>query len=169
MDIIAAIRTKRAVRQFEDRPLPGDVVEAIVNAGRLAGSAKNMQPWSFVVIRDRVTLQQLAQCGEWCGHLASAAMGVALVTPDPFLRLTVGFDLGRAAQNMMLAAWELGVGSVMATIYHNNRVAGLLNIPADHVVPWCISFGYPVQDPTQRPARKGQRRPVDEVVHWEKW
>ena len=169
MNVSDAIRSKRAIRQFQDKALPDEVVKAIVNAGRLSGSAKNRQPWSFVVVRERAALEGLATCGEYCGHLAGAAMAVALVTPDPFQRLSVPFDLGRTTQNMMLAAWEQGVGSVMATIYQPDKAREVLGVPADHVVPWCISFGYPLEDPSQRPPHKGGRRPFEDVVHWERW
>lgn len=169
MNVADAIQGKRAVRQFQDRPLPDDVVEAILNAGRLSGSAKNTQPWAFVVVRERAALEQLATCGAFAGHMAGAAMVVALVTPDPFARLTVPFDLGRTTQNMMLAGWEKGVGSVMATIYQPDRVSEILGLPEGYGVPWCISFGYPLEDTSARPPHKGGRRIFDEVVHWEQW
>ena len=76
MNVGDAIQSKRAVRQFQDKPLPDEVVEAIVNAGRLSGSAKNRQPWSFVLVRERATLNQLATCGAFAGHLAGAALDV---------------------------------------------------------------------------------------------
>ena len=145
------------------------MVKAIVNAGRLSGSSKNTQPWSFVAVRERAALEQLATCGQYAGHLAGAAMAVALVTPDPFTRSSVPFDLGRATQNMMLAAWGHGVGSVMATIYQPDKAAEILGVPDEYVIPWCISFGYPLEDPSQRPPRVGGRRSFDEVVHWETW
>jgi nitroreductase len=169
MNVMDAIRSKRAVRQFQDKPLPDEVVETIVDAGRLSGSAKNRQPWSFIVVRDRAALEGLSTCGEFCGHLAGAAMAIALVTPDPHQRLSMPFDLGRTTQNMMLAGWELGVGSVMATIYQPNKAAEILGVPPDYVIPWCISFGYPLEDPSRRPPRKGGRRTFEDVVHWDRW
>lgn len=162
------IRTKRAVRQFRDEPLPESIVRQILEAGRLSGSAKNMQPWHFVAAQERNTLTALSKCGAFAGHLAGAALGVALVTEDPFLRLTVPFDLGRAAQNMMLAAWSLGVGSEMATIYQSDRACEILGVPPAYTIPWCISFGYPAQSP-DHPPRKGGRRSFGEVVHRERW
>src|SRR5919109_160021 len=113
MDVSEAIRTKRAVRQFEPRPLPEAAVRAILNAGRRAQSSKNTQPWHFVAVQQRVTLEALAQLGNWAGHLAGAALGVVLVTPDPAIRWSIMFDTGQAAAYMQLAAWELGVGSCL--------------------------------------------------------
>ncbi|HOA25059.1 MAG TPA: nitroreductase family protein [Aggregatilineales bacterium] len=167
--VYEAIRTKRAIRHFRDEPLPEDVVERILNAGRLSGSAKNMQPWHFIAVRNRDTLRALSECGRFAGHLAGAALGVALATFDPFYRLTVPFDLGRAAQNMMLTAWELGVGSVMATMYRPDRARDILQAPPDVTIPWCISFGYPADADHRSPAAKGGRRPAADVIHYEKW
>jgi nitroreductase len=162
-----AIKTRRAVRQFTDEPLPEEAVMRILNAGRLSGSAKNRQPWHFVAVHDRATLRALSACGTSAGHLAGAALGVAIVA-DPFERLTVPFDLGRSAQNMILSAWEMGIGSVMATIYQPDKARDILGVPPEFTIPWCISFGYPAE-PTTRPARKDGRRQFEDVVHWERW
>jgi nitroreductase len=166
--VIDLVKSKRAVREFTDQPLAPDLIRQILDAGRLAGSAKNMQPWHFVAIERKETLVELSRCGQFAVHLAGASLGVALVTPDPVLRLTVPFDLGRAAQNMMLAAWAAGIGSEMATIYQPDRAREILGVPDGFTVPWCISFGYPAQ-PEPRPARKGGRRPPEDVFHFETW
>lgn len=163
------IKAKRAVRNFRDEPLPPEVVERIVNAGRLSGSAKNMQPWQFVAVQNRATLEALSECGAFAGHLAGAALGIALVTPDPFYRLTVPFDLGRATQNMMLTAWELGVGSVMATMYRPDRARDILGVPPEYTIPWCISFGYPAEQQSRLAGVRGGRLSPEDVVHYEKW
>ena len=162
------IRTKRAVREFTDQAISDDVVANILTAGRLSGSAKNMQPWHFVAVQDRETLITLSQCGAFAGHLAGAALGIVLATPDPFFRLTVPFDLGRAAQNMMLTAWAEGIGSEMATIYNSDQARDVLGIPPDFVVVWCISFGYPAETAPRQPRKDGRRKP-GEVIHFEKW
>jgi nitroreductase len=162
------IKSKRSVREFMDRPLPSELVSQILDAGRLAGSAKNMQPWHFVAIQRGETLSALSQCGVYAGHLAGASLGVGLVTANPFLRLTVPFDLGRAAQNMMLTAWAAGIGSEMATIYQPDRAREILGVPSGYTIPWCISFGYPASE-EPRPARKGGRRSAEDVFHFETW
>jgi nitroreductase len=167
-EVFETIKAKRAIRQFRDEPLPEEVTRLILEAGRLSGSAKNMQPWHFIAVQERDTLKKLAACGAYAGHLSGAALGVALVTADPFYRLSVPFDLGRATQNMMLTAWSLGVGSVMATIYQPDRACDILLVPAEYTIPWCISFGYPAE-PVERPARKGGRRTSQEVIHRERW
>lgn len=165
MTVEEAIRTLRAVRQFTDQPLSEDDVTAILNAGRRAQSSKNSQPWQFVAVRERATLQQLATTGTYAGHLAGAALGVVLTAGEPG-----GYDLGQATSYMMLAAWERGIGSCIATIYEPDQARAILGIPADQDVHWALSFGYPAQEQaTATPPRKGGRRPLAELVHWERW
>ncbi len=163
MNVTDAVRTFRAVRQFTDQPLPDDVTRAILNAGRRAQSSKNTQPWLFVAVRERETLRQLSKCGTYAGHLAGAALGVVLVATSE-----TPYDLGQATAYMQLQAWELGVGSCIATIYDPDQAKAILGIPADHYVRYALSFGYPAPD-DRRPAGlvKGGRHAFEEVVHWE--
>ena len=169
----AAIARKRAIRQFADRPLRADHLDRILQAGRRSGSSKNLQRWTFIVCRDRDHLQELSSLGPWAGHVAGAAAAVALVTPDPHgpdQPLSVMFDLGLAAENMMLVAWELGIGSVPATVYEHERARALLGYPADQHCEYLLSFGYPADpDDLTRPPRSGGRRPLDEMVRQERW
>lgn len=170
MNVSEAIRFKRAIRQFKDEPLPEEVVYAILNAGRRAQSSKNTQPWHFIAIREKATLKALSECGPWAGHLAGAALGVALVSEDPGQRFQVLFDLGQAAAYMQLAAWELGIGSCPATIYEPDRAREILGFPDDLHLRFALSFGYPLEeDKITAPPKKGGRRTFDETVHWEKW
>jgi nitroreductase len=104
MNVSEAIRTKRAVRQFQDEPLPSQAVRAILNAGRRAQSSKNIQPWQFIAVQDTATLGAMAKLGNYAGHLAGAALGVAILTPQPDQRFSVMFDAGQAAAYMQLAA-----------------------------------------------------------------
>ncbi len=173
MDTWQAIDSTRAVRQFADRPLEPEHLWRILDAGRRAGSSKNLQRWDFIVCTDRAHLEELSLVGEYAGHLAGAAAGVALITPDPAgpdEPLSVMWDLGRAAQNMTLAAWELGIGSVPATVYDQILARQLLGYPADRHCEYILSFGYPA-DPSvlTRPKRRGGRKTLDEIVHRERW
>lgn len=170
MDVHEAIRTKRAVRAFTDVPVPEDVIRRILNAGRRAQSSKNTQPWNFVVVRDRERLRQLSECGTYAGHMAGAAFAVAIVTGDPSVRWSIPFDTGQAAAYMQLAAWEMGVGSCLASIYEPEQAKAILGIPADLFFDVAISFGYPTPEQRRREVvKKGGRRPFEEVVHWERW
>jgi nitroreductase len=172
MDTWTAINTIRAVRRFAPRPLEEAHLERILNAGRRAGSSKNEQRWAFVVVRDREHLRELSEVGAYAGHLAGAAAAVALVTPEAtgHRRDSIMWDCGRAAQNMVLAAWELGIGSVPATVYDHALASRLLGLPADQRCDFLLSFGYP-QDPSKLTAsnRAGGRLSLDEVVHRERW
>lgn len=170
MTVADAIRTKRAVRQFAPQPLPDDIVRGIVNAGRRAQSSKNTQPWHFIAIRERPVLQALSRFGPFAGNLAEAALGVALLTPDPARRWSIIFDAGQAAAYMQLAAWELGVVSCLASIYESDAARKLLGFPDDLHLHVALSFGYPA-DPSvlTAPPRLGGRRPFEESVHFERW
>jgi nitroreductase len=173
METWQAIRTKRMIRRFADRPVEPGHLERILDAGRHAGSSKNLQRWDFVVVTDRDRLGELAAVGRYAGHLAGAAAAVALVTPDPRAPgapVSVTWDLGIAAQNMMLAAWELAIGSCPATVYDHDLARRLLGYPPDRDCEYILSFGYPA-DPADltRPPKVGGRRHLDEVVHPERW
>ncbi|MFZ5819032.1 MAG: nitroreductase family protein [Chloroflexota bacterium] len=170
MNVSEAIRMKRAVRQFQDQPLPGEVVRAILNAGRRSQSSKNTQPWHFVAIQDKTTLKALSQCGTWAGHLSGAALGVAILTTDPAEKFQTMFDAGQAAAYMQLAAWELGVGSCLASIYEAEKAREILGFPTEWHLRIALSFGYPVEDKTlSAPPQKGGRRLLEEIAHWERW
>jgi nitroreductase len=168
-----AVRSRRVIRRFADRPLDPAHLERILHAGRRANSSKNQQRWSFIVCQDRGHLQELGAVGRWAGHLAGAAVGIALVSPDPKTAdapLSIMFDLGQAADSMMLVAWELGIGSVPATVYDHGLVQRLLGYPDGQHCEFLLSFGYPA-DPAdlERPLRPGGRRPLEDLVHRERW
>lgn len=170
MNVSEAIRTKRAVRQFQDTPLPEDSLHAILNAGRRSQSSKNSQAWQFVAIRDRETLKALSTCGEWAGHIAGAALAVAILTPDPAEKFQRLFDAGQAAAFMQLAAWELGIGSCPASIYDAEKARQILGFPAEWHMRLVLSFGYPLEEQALSAApKKGGRREFEDVVHWDRW
>jgi nitroreductase len=172
METWNAIDTIRVVRRFAPRPLDESHLERIVNAGRRAGSSKNQQRWAFVVARDRQHLRELSRVGDFASHLAGAAAAVALVTPEAsgHDRDSIMWDCGRAAQNMVLAAWDLGIGSVPATVYDHALAARLLGLPDDRRCDFLISFGYP-EDETKltAPNKAGGRLALEDMVHWERW
>jgi nitroreductase len=174
MDILAAIKTLRSVRQYRDEPIPQAVIERIVEAGRWAGSAKNTQPWQFVIVRRRELLAQLATCGAYASHLREAACAIVVVTPTAS---HAAFDAGRAIQNMLLAAWADGVGSCVVTLSQQEAARRILAIPADQTVQQAVALGYP--QPGVPPMVEGRplrdvlaslgRRPIGELVSYETW
>lgn len=172
MDAWRDINTVRVVREFTDRPLAPEHLARILNAGRRTGSSRNEQRWAFIVISDRAHLRELAKVGAYAGHLARAAAAVALVTPDAtgMKDRSIMWDLGRAAQNMVVAAWELGIGSVPATVFNHELASRELGLPDDQRCDFLLSFGYPA-DPTvlSAPNRRGGRKRLSEIVHDERW
>lgn len=170
MNVSEAIRTKRAVREFQDQALPEDLAHAILNAGRRSQSSKNSQTWQFVAIRDKGVLKALSECGQWAGHIAGAALAVAILTPEPTEKFQIMFDAGQAAAFMQLAAWELGVGSCPASIYDAEKARAILGFPAEWHLRIALSFGYPLEAKTfSASPKKGGRREFDDVVHWDRW
>lgn len=166
--VYEAIKTKRAVRQFAEQPIPDEIVREILNAGRLSGSSKNTQPWHLVAVRDRDVLRALSEAGTFAGHLAGAALGVVLVQEEGGPGRPE-FDFGRASQNMMLAAWAHGIGSVMAYFHEAEKAAEAIGLPEGYRAYWGISFGYPAEEQQAPSVVSGGRRPFDEVVHWDRW
>ena len=170
MNVSEAVRTKRAVRKFQDNPLPKEIVTAILNAGRRSQSSKNEQTWHFIAIQDKKILRDLSECGQWAGHIADAALAVAILTPDPTAKFQTMFDAGQAAAFMQLAAWELGVGSCPASIYEPEKARQILGFPSELHLRIALSFGYPAdEEKLSAPLKKGGRRSLDEVAHWNKW
>ncbi len=170
MNVADAIRTKRAVRRFAPRPLPDEAVRAILNAGRRAPSAKNMQPWHFLAIRDRQVLLALSKLGTYAGHVAEAACAIAILTPDPAQRWSILFDAGQAAACMQIAAWDLRIGSCPATIYQPEEARSLLGFPPEWYLHVALSFGYPA-DPAEleAPPRPGGRNPAGQLISFDRW
>ncbi len=163
MDTLEAIRQKRAIRQFKPEPVPEDIIRKIVDAGRHSQSSKNTQPWTFIVIRDRETLKKLSLCGKYAQHIAGASFAVAIISDVEW-----SFDIGQAAAYLQLAAWDLGIGSVIAYIHEPDRAKQILGVPADKHFQIEISFGYPASPKEEKP-KKGGRHSIEEVVRWEHW
>jgi nitroreductase len=173
MDVEEAIRTQRVVRRFSGREIGEQQLRGILNAGRRAGSSKNQQRWSFIVVRDRKRLAELADVGTYAKHVAGAAAAIALVTPDPDAEgaaHSITWDVGRVAQNMILLAWSWGIGSVPATVYEQELCRSILGYPSDQHCEYILSFGQPADpDELSRPPKAGGRLPLDELVHQEHW
>jgi nitroreductase len=166
MNVHEAIKTKRAVRKFSDRDVDDATIEIILNAGRRSQSSKNTQPWQFIVVKNRETLEKLSKTGDFAGHLAGATFAVIIVNLGGDVAWT-NFDLGQAAANMQLAAWEEGVGSCIARIYQPDVAREILGVPSEYDCRAALSFGYPHED--FKPAKMGGRRAIDDVVRWEGW
>jgi nitroreductase len=164
MDVIDAIRTLLAVRQYQDRPVPEATVERIVEAARLTGSAMNAQPWHFIVIQERERLRQLGRLARSGPYVAEAPLAV-VVAVDRDSRFALS-DASRAIQSMMLAAWADGVGSNWVGFSGMEEVRTLLKVPASLDVVAIVPFGYPTRSIGR--GRK-RRKPLREVAHRERY
>lgn len=166
-----AIRSRRNVRDFEDRPLPAEHLDQILEAARRAPSSRNWQPWDFVVVTDREQLRELAEVWRGAGHVARSAATVAVIasqTDDPGERDRAQYDIGQATMAMLIAASDLGIGSGHAAVADQDQARKVLGFPADRYAAYLIDFGYPADRPL-KPIRNPNRRPFAEVVHRDRW
>ena len=163
MDAYRTIITKRDTRSYSDREIDEEILHRILQAGRMAGSAKNAQPCRFIVVRSAEQKRELSKCGDWAEHLPNANVVVVIVVP-------VGardFDAGRAAQNMMLAAWAEGIASCAVTLHHVDEARRVLKLPEGYQVAIAVPFGYP--PPEGAKSLGAKRLPLEEIVHQESW
>lgn len=169
MNAYQTILSLRSVRRFDlSRPIEEAALHRILQAGRMSGSSKDTQPWWFIVVTDRDTLLALSKTGDYAAHLAGAALAVAIVFDPQFYRGE--FDSGRTAQNMMLAAWEEGIGSCIASMHREEDCKAALGVPAELRLQHIISFGYPLPGDQSIPAvQKRPRRPLADIVMNDRW
>jgi nitroreductase len=165
MDTFLVIASKRDQREYADREIPEEVTRRILEAGRIAGSAQNRQPRRFAVLDDTELRERVAETVYTPANVLGSKLAIAIV-----VRGSPGFDAGRAAQNMMLAAWNEGVTSCpngMPDADHTGEVLGLGD--DEHVIN-VLSFGYPARErgPSDRSAdewlARAKRKPFDEIV-----
>ena len=153
----------RAVRQYQDRQLSDNDLDSILEAARWTGSSKNTQNWKFVVVQDPEQRARLAAAGTYANPVINAPSAIALVD----LSECYEFDIGRAAQNIMLAADAIGVAACPVTLHDGEKAAEVLAIPNGTSVRYAVALGYPLEGPPARGFGKGGRRPRGEVVSFE--
>ncbi len=171
METWDAIRARRNVRVYTDRPIAQADLERILEAGRRAPSASNRQPWDFVVTTDRGQLEALATVWRGARHLPGAAAAIVLTLKEPEeerYRLMDQYDLGQATMAMELAAVDLGIGSGHSAIGDQDACRRILSIPAEQICAYMLALGYPA-DRALTPIRNPNRRPYDDVVHRGGW
>jgi nitroreductase len=171
METWDAIRARRNVRTYQDRPIAADDLDRILEAGRRSPSASNRQPWDLVVATDRSQLQELATVWVGARHLAEAAAAVVMTLrqPEQERYITIDqYDLGQATMAMMLAAADLGIGSGHSAVGDQDACRRILAIPDDRICAYMLALGYPADRPL-KPIVKPDRRPFDEVVHRGHW
>jgi nitroreductase len=167
VDTFLAIASKRDLRTYSASPIPAELRTRILDAGRLSGSARNRQPWRLIVVGDRALREQLAGTVYEPQNILGAALVVAVGASG---QGSAPFDCGRAAQNMMLAAWIVGIASCPYGLADQDAAAGLLGLGGEERLQIVLSFGYPAseRDATSRTAEEwslaAKRRSLAEVV-----
>ena len=164
MDTYDAIVTKRDTRSFSDDAVSEDDLRKVLQAGRMAGSAKNQQLNRIVVVTDAGDRAKLGECGTFADWVPSCPVVLALVVPKEGGK---DFDIGRMAQNMLVAAHGLGLASCPVTFHDEDAVADLLGIPDDFRAPMGVGIGHPA--PAEEERESSPRIPLDELVNWGRW
>ena len=164
MEVYDAIRTVLAVREFQSRPVPDNVIHRIVESARLTASSMNGQPWNFVVVQDRDTLVKLGSLVRPGPYNAQAAFSV-VVAIEKSSQFGIS-DASRAIQSMVLTAWAEGVGSNWTGWVGMTNVASFLGIPESLDVIAVVPFGYPTQ---VRTMGKKRRKNLEEIAHRERF
>jgi nitroreductase len=163
MEIFDAIRTVLAVRSYQDKAVSADAVRKIVEAGRLTASARNTQPWHFIVVEQREALKALGAAVKTGPYIAQAPLAVVVAIEKTPYAVS---DASRAIQSMILTAWSEGVGSNWVGFLELDAVRPLLGIPESLDVLAVIPFGYPAQ---KKAGGKKNRKPLSEVAHRERF
>jgi nitroreductase len=154
-----AILRLRAIREFEERSIDPEDLDAVLEAARWTGSSKNLQNWSFIVVDDRRQKDRLLEAGDFTTPIANAPAAICLVQePEGY-----EFDTGRLAQNIMLAADAIGLATCPITLHRQEVAAKVLGLPEDRRCRYAIAIGYPA--PSAGPGRFGGRKDIDELVH----
>lgn len=164
MDVYEAIVNKRDTRDFTDEPVSEEDLHRLLQAARMAGSAKNSQLNRIVVVTDAGDRAELARCGRFADWLPSVPVVFVIVVPKEGGR---GFDIGRMAQNIMVAAHGMGLASCPVTFHDEDCVRRFLGFPEDHEAPIGVGVGHPA--PPKEVRKSAPRIPLAELVDWGRW
>ncbi len=158
-DLYSSLLSLRAIREFDARAVEEADLEALLEAARWTGSAKNLQHWSFIVVDDPLLKERLCGAGDFTGPIRSAPAVICLVQePNGY-----EFDIGRLAQNIMLAADAIGMASCPITLHREHVATEVLRLPEGRTSRYAVAIGYPTS--RSRPARLGGRKPIENLVH----
>lgn len=163
MQVFDAVRTVLAVRQFQDKPIPEDVIHQIVEAGHLTGSSINGQPWHFIIVEEKHMLRQLGTLAKTGPYIVQAPLAIVVGMEQSSYALS---DASRAIQSMILTAWAQGIGSNWVGFNNLAEINSVLGIPSEIELLAILPFGYPVA--TIGKGRK-KRKPLSQVAHRERW
>jgi len=168
MSLLDLVISRRSIRQFRQKTISRDILRDIVNAGRLAPSAANRQPLEFIVVDDGNKRSEIFPCLKWAGYIAPRGNPKPGQEPQAYVVVLVNtkirekgyeWDSGAAVENMILAAWEKGIGSCWIVSVDKNTVISLLDVPASYQIDSVIAFGYPAESPVIEDLK-------DSVAYW---
>jgi len=162
LDTFTCIRTRREIRDYLEKPVSDESLRKILEAGRLAPSSKNSQPWHFIVIKNKETLGKIASLTPTGAHIGKAPLAIAVLMDGAKLP---EIDGTRAIQNMVIEAWDLGIGACWITNFYDDGVKDILKAPQRMKLITVIPFGYPTEP---RTGRKKIRKPLEEIVSYER-
>jgi nitroreductase len=163
LETFTCIRTRREIREYLDKPIPDEDLLRILEAGRLAPSSKNSQPWHFVVIKNKETLSRIASLTPTGAQIGKASLAIAVLMDGAKLPEVDG---ARTIQSMILGAWDLGIGACWVTNFYDDAVKDILGAPQRMKLVSVIPFGYPREAKTKR---KKIRKPLEEITSLDKF
>jgi nitroreductase len=168
MELMQAIRARRSIRNFQDKPVEEEKLLAVLETGRLAPSARNMQDWRFIVVRDKATRGDLARAAKNQQFVGQAPVVIAACGTSDMV-MTCGqpaytIDVAIALDHMTLAAASLGLGTCWIGAFYEDRAKEILGVPEGVRIVALLPLGYPAEEPLPRP-----RKDLDEILAWDHW
>lgn len=166
MEVFEAILKRRSIRSFKEKPVPSECLLKLLESGRWAPSGGNRQPWRFVVIKDPYTIKMVKMFAEGLGGVPSLLIAICAeqISEDNIYAKTTLMDIGMAAENIMLEAVELGLGSCAVASFSEEPVKHLLGVPGEMSIILLLSVGYPDKDPIPR-----ARKPIEDIAYSERF
>jgi len=169
--LMNVIKKRRSVRRYSSQEIREEVIKEILEAARLAPSAKNLQEWKFIVVRDRATKERLAEAAKWQEFIAEAPVVIAGVATYPEYVMTNGIpachiDLAIAMEHIALMAAEKGIGTCWIGAFYQDKVKKILGVPDNCLVIALMPLGYPVNALEEE---EKDRKSMDEILCWERY
>jgi nitroreductase len=165
MDVIEAIMTRKVQRAFGPEPVEHEKLRSIIDAGRHAMSARNLQPWQFVIVHNRDKLHEIGALSA-TGKFVSDAPVAIVVLKDTSNTRWADVDCAQAVQNMATAAWSFGLGTCWVGNFDGQKISQMLGVPAQWAIFTILAFGYAN---SRNPPQSRPLKPRTEVVHYERW
>lgn len=156
MKLYEVLLSRRSIRQFKSQPIPMEILEKLVNSARLAPSAANIQPLEFVVVDEEEVRKKIFSCLRWAAYITPQGDPRPGHEPMAYIIILVNtelkekgyeYDAGAAIENMILAAWEQGIGSCWLLSVERNKIQDVLEIPKTHKIDSVLALGYPDEEP----------------------